>query len=399
MGQAQAEYDKRLASGSLRPDAAQAAVVAKLDALSLALAAKRREAAGGGFFRNVFGAKKPDYRAVRGLYLYGKVGRGKTMLMDLFYAALPAGDKKRVHFNDFMADVQNRLAAYRRQASAAAPVGIFLQVAADLAAEAHILCFDEFAVTDIADAMILSRLFQALFARGVVLVATSNVAPEDLYKNGLNRALFLPFIRFLPEKAEICNLDAPIDYRLSQGADAPFPAYLTPADAKAKAALSAFWLELTGQSGGEKQQIKLRGRQITVPCAAPVKPDSPFYQPKANRAAKLCLAARFDFADIDGQSLAAADYAALAEHYSLFCLENVPQFSEENRNQAKRFILFIDTLYDKTALLCLSAAAPAAELYAGKAEIAEKFEFDRTASRLTEMQGQAYLRRALAAVD
>jgi len=470
MARAQAIYEERLKAGALRPDAMQAAIIARLDALCQNLADARKAARSGGFFKKLFGKNPRGYSGVKSLYLYGKVGRGKTMLMDLFYSALPEGDKRRAHFNDFMSDVQNRLASYReaeKQGKVKLPrEGAFLRVAADLAAEAHILCFDEFSVTDIADAMILSRLFQALFAHGAVLVATSNVAPHDLYKHGLNRSLFLPFIKLLEEKADICPLDAPTDYRLEQGDKSVFPVYLSPNDEKAKAELDNFWYRLAGGAESRAETLTVRGHDITIPRAVNiaagseifhqfgrgieeadsarekgqeagrgVSPDRDEYKEagsaagalsqmarsdagKENKAARfdfkdICggnlaaparglaggaretkshKAARFDFKDICGGNLAAYDYMALAGHYALFCVENIPQFSEENRNEAKRFILLIDVLYDRHMPLCVTAAAPAAQLYIGKAEITEKFEFDRAASRLTEMQSDAYLR-------
>jgi len=380
------DYEALVAGGKLAADPAQAEIVTRLDTLAAALRQRRGQAAGAGWLRRLLAAPAPGYSGIKSFYLYGPVGRGKTMMMDLFFAALPPGDKRRVHFNDFMVDVQNRLAACRAAEQAGAiklpPGGAIIQVAEDLAREAHILCFDEFAVTDIADAMILARLFTALFARGAVLVTTSNVAPADLYQNGLNRALFLPFIAVLQQQAEICCLAAPVDYRRTKPAAAHCPAFITPADAKARAQLNAFWRRLTGKTGGERQEIVLRGHKIIIPCVAAI----------ANSAlagGKSGLAARFDFADIGGRNLAAADYAALAEHYAVFCVDNVPLFDEENRNAAKRFILFIDTLYDRRRLLYLSAAAPADALYTGAAHVTEKFEFARTASRLAEMQSQA----------
>jgi len=389
-------YQARLQKGSLKPDPAQAEIVAALDALAAAIAeARAKAAAKSGFFAR-FRKAAPALLGVNGLYLYGKVGRGKTMLMDLFYAALPEGDKRRVHFNDFMSDAQARLSAARAAEKAGElklpPGGAVEKVAEDLAAGAHILCFDEFAVSDIADAMILSRLFAALFTRGVVLMATSNVAPDDLYRNGLNRPLFLPFISLLKQNAAIRNLDAPADYRLAQGESAAFPAYLTPADAAAKKQLNACWRQLTGGAGGEAEEIAVRGHKIAVPRAALLAESGPFYAAAASRYHGAPKAARFDFADLGGRNLAAHDYAALAGHYALFMVENIPLFDEENRNAAKRFILLIDTLYDRHMPLCLSAAAAPEKLYIGKAQITEKFEFDRTASRLIEMQSAAWLK-------
>jgi len=393
-------YNQRIAAGRLNRDPAQAEIVARLDSLAEAIAAARAKAAAkSGFFAR-FRKSAPALLGVYGLYLYGKVGRGKTMLMDLFYASLPEGDKCRIHFNDFMADVQARLAAVRAAEKAGTlklpSGGAVEKVAQDLADAAHILCFDEFAVGDIADAMILARLFTALFARGMVLIATSNVAPDDLYRNGLNRPLFLPFISLLKQNAEICNLDAPTDYRLAQGNAAEFPAYLAPADNAAKAQMDAFWRELTGQAGGKRQEITVLGHKIAVPIAAPIAEGSPFYAAAVAQGQQKPFAARFDFADLGGRNLAAHDYAALAGHYALFMVENAPHFGDDSRNAAKRFILLIDTLYDRHMPLCLSAAARPEQLYIGAAQITEKFEFERTASRLIEMQSAAYLKNLYA---
>ncbi|WP_246681418.1 cell division protein ZapE [Candidatus Tokpelaia sp.] len=381
-------YNALVAKGSLAADTAQAAVIAKLDRLAAIVQERQQQAAKGGLLRRLWRGTAPDYSGVKSFYLYGPVGRGKTMIMDLFFAALPPGDKKRLHFNDFMNNVQNRLAACRAAEQAGKiklpPAGALIRVAEDLAREAHILCCDEFSVTNIADAMILSRLFTALFAQGVVLVATSNVAPQNLYQDGLNRALFLPFINVLQQQAEICSLETPTDYRREKGAAAAVPAFITPCDAKAKAQMDRFWRGLTGRNSGEQQEITVSGHKIIIPCAAAIQNTAP----EKNGASRM--AARFDFADICRRDLAAADYAALAEHYAVFCVENVPLFSEENRNEAKRFILFIDIIYDRHLPLYLSAAAPADRLYTGTAMITEKFEFERTASRLVEMQSEAY---------
>src|SRR5208283_3122019 len=240
-------------------DPAQAALTEQLDALCGRLKGYRAEARPGAFSR-LFGARPAE--APRGLYVHGSVGRGKTMLMDLFFAAVEAPKKRRAHFHAFMADVHARLHEWRQARKVGTVTGDdpIAPVAAELAREASLLCFDEFAVRDIADAMILGRLFVALFAAGVVVVATSNVAPDDLYKDGLNRALFLPFIALLRERLEIVELEARTDYRLEKLVRAPV--YYTPLSHKADAALDAAFQALTGLSRGMWTQIKLLGRSL-----------------------------------------------------------------------------------------------------------------------------------------
>jgi cell division protein ZapE len=239
-------------------------------------------------------------------------------------------------------------------------------VARALAAEAWVLCFDEFAVTDIADAMILSRLFSALFDNGVVLVATSNVAPRNLYHNGLNRQLFLPFIDILERHAEVLNLDIDTDYRLEKLNS--LPVYITPADAAADAALDEAWEAMTEGLATAPASITVKGRTIPVPRAAGE-------------------AARFSFAELCEKPLGARDYLAIAARYSTIFIDRVPVLDESRRNEAKRFILLIDVIYDQQLRLVLSADAPPTALYVGR-QGTEAFEFDRTASRLIEMQSR-----------
>jgi cell division protein ZapE len=293
------------------------------------------------------------------------------MLMDMFFELVPVRRKRRVHFNDFMADVQDRIQRHRqaRKDGAVKEDDPIPPVARAIAAEAWVLCFDEFSVNDIADAMILSRLFSALFAEGVVLVATSNVAPGDLYRDGLNRQLFLPFIAILERHADIVALDAEVDYR--QEKLGRRPVYLTPLGPDADARMDEAWKAVTRGVPDRPEEIAVKGRQLAVPRASG-------------------SAARFGFADLCGKPLGARDFLAIAARYRTVFIDHIPVLGDTRRNEAKRFILLIDTLYDQHARLVVSAAAPPEKLYAGRIGV-EAFEFERTASRLTEMQSSEWL--------
>ena len=306
-----------------------------------------------------------------GLYIYGAVGRGKTMLMDLFFESLPVPDKRRAHFLGFMADVHERIHAFRQKVKRGEmkDTDPIPSVAAALADQASVLCFDEFTVTDIADAMILSRLFSALFANGVVLVATSNVAPGDLYRDGLNRALFTPFIAILKQHTDVFALDQGQDYRLEQLKG--MPVYITPADAAADHLMDRAWEAMTRGAKGAREEISVKGRQIAVPRAAG-------------------RSARFSFADLCEAALGARDYLAIVAKYDTIFIDHVPVLADGRRNEAKRLILLVDTLYDHGTRLVVSAEAAPTALYQGKSGT-EVFEFERTASRLIEMQGKDWL--------
>ncbi|TPI66432.1 AFG1 family ATPase [Mesorhizobium sp. B3-1-3] len=363
-------YDHLVQSGAVERDPAQERIVAALDRLIEEISAKRlaQKSSALGW---LFAAKRQPREPVKGLYIHGGVGRGKTMLMDMFFELLPVRRKRRVHFNDFMADVQDRIQKHRaaRKNGDVKEDDPIPPVARSLADEAWVLCFDEFSVTDIADAMILSRLFSALFASGVVLVATSNVAPENLYRDGLNRQLFLPFISLLERNAHVMTLDAEKDYR-QEKLDRQ-PVYVTPDDAAAEFALDEAWKAMTyGQLAGEVT-LTLKGRHLIVPRAAGD-------------------AARFSFADLCEKPLGARDYLAIAGRFSTVFIDHVPVLGEGMRNEAKRFILLIDTLYDHRMRLVMSAAAPPQGLYTAKRGT-EVFEFERTASRLVEMQSRDWL--------
>ncbi|MBZ9817565.1 cell division protein ZapE [Mesorhizobium sp. CA7] len=363
-------YEHLVQSGAAERDPAQERIVAALDRLIDEISAKRlaHKSSALGW---LFAAKRQPREPVKGLYIHGGVGRGKTMLMDMFFELLPVRRKRRVHFNDFMADVQDRIHKHRqaRKNGDVKEDDPIPPVARALADEAWVLCFDEFSVTDIADAMILSRLFSALFGNGVVLVATSNVAPENLYRDGLNRQLFLPFISLLERNAQVMTLDAEKDYR--QEKLNRQPVYVTPDDAAAERALDEAWKAMThGQPIGEVT-LTLKGRQLVVPRAAGD-------------------AARFSFADLCEKPLGARDYLAIAGRFSTVFIDHVPVLGEGKRNEAKRFILLIDTLYDHRMRLVMSAAAPPERLYTAKRGT-EVFEFERTASRLVEMQSRDWL--------
>ncbi len=357
-------------AGTMERDPAQVEVAEALDRLMSEIATSRL-AAKSSALGWLFASKRPSREAPKGLYIVGGVGRGKTMLMDMFFATLPVRRKRRVHFNDFMADVQDRIQKHRqaRKDGTVREDDPIPPVAKSIAGEAWVLCFDEFSVTDIADAMILSRLFQALFAEGVVLVATSNVRPEDLYRDGLNRQLFLPFIGLLTSRAKVLTLDARKDYRLDRLNR--MPVYLTPDDGAAAAAIGEAWTAMTAGLSAAPGEVEVKGRRIVVPLAAG-------------------RHARFSFRDLCENPLGARDYLAIASAFDTLFVEHVPVMNDEMRNETKRFILLVDTLYDRKLRLVMSAAARPEALHVGKRGT-EAFEFARTASRLTEMQGRDWL--------
>lgn len=365
-----ARYAADVAAKLIAPDAAQLAVVARLARLEARLAQHRaagRSSALGRLLARRRGGEP------KGLYIHGEVGRGKTMLMDLFFAASPVARKRRAHFHEFMLDVHERIHRLRKtmRRSADALDDPIRGAAAELSREAWLLCFDEFHVTDIADAMILGRLFAHLFACGAVVVATSNLPPQELYRGGLNRALFVPFIGVLERHMDVVRLDARADFRLQKMAG--LPVWHVPADAAADAALDAAWHRLAGGLAGSAQELMVRGRTVRVPRAA-------------------MGVARFDFATLCQKALAAADYLRIAREYHTILLDRIPVMDYDTRNAAKRFIILVDTLYDTNVKLIASAAAAPEALYRAEQGF-EVGEFKRTASRLIEMRSQSYLSR------
>ncbi len=359
-------------------DAAQEQVAARLDALAQALH-DRRLASKSSALGWMFGARRSK-ASVKGLYIWGSVGRGKTMLMDLFFNAVQEPHKRRVHFHAFMADVHARIHAWRQAKKAGNPAALYkgddpiAPVAAALAQEARVLCFDEFAVTDITDAMILGRLFDALWALDVVIVATSNVVPDQLYSDGLNRALFVPFIRRIPDHMDILKLDANKDFRLEKLRGAAV--YHVPPD---RHALDQAFLMLTGSVKGKPMDLPLLGRLLHVPHAAGG-------------------VARFSFADLCEAPMGAADFLALAMRFHTVLIDHIRVMQSEERNVVKRFIMLIDALYDQHVKLIASAEAEPFALYHA-ASGREAFEFDRTISRLIEMRSGEYLALAHGRAD
>lgn len=360
-----AAYDDLVARKALTPDPAQRDAAGELDRVLSDLVSTKP--------KRLFGLFEKPGRAVRGLYLYGEVGRGKTMLMDLFFAALPFAEKRRVHFHEFMDEVHAGIAAFRKSARGkddnADPVEAVVKPI--LKSGLRVLCLDEFHVHDIANAMLLDRLFGKLFAGGVTLVATSNVTPDGLYKDGLNRQLFLPFIALLKEKTVIAALPSEQDYRRLKFAGQQV--YAFGSGPEVQAAMDKIWLRMTGGEKGAPGTIESIGRQIPVPLMA-------------------MGAARFGFADLCEKPLGTRDFVRIAHHFDSLVLENVPQMDRTKSDAAKRFILLIDSLYDRGVKLAASFAVPLEQL---GADDKTAFEFQRTLSRLTEMQSEDYLRQGL----
>lgn len=364
-------YQALVEAGEISFDAAQAAVATRLNRLNEELAdyrlTRRKSSALAWLFSR--GEKREP---VTGLYIWGEVGRGKTMLMDLFMASSPVRRKRRAHFHEFMADVHERIHAYRQKLKTGEvkgddPIG---PVAAELAEEAWLLCFDEFAVTDIADAMILGRLFTRLFAEGVVVVATSNVVPSELYRDGLNRALFLPFIALLEQKMAVIKLESRTDFRLEKLAGQPV--WTVPTGPAADRAMDEAWTKLIGGADATAGELLVKGRRVPVPRQAHG-------------------VARFTFADLCEKPLGASDYLAIAHAYHTVLIDGIPVLRGlGRRNEAKRFITLIDALYDNHVKLVASADAEPTGLYLSD-EGFEVFEFNRTASRLIEMRSEDYL--------
>lgn len=358
-----AAYDALVAAGELRPDPEQRAAAERLNQLQAELEAVPKR---GSLLWRLAG-RKPE--ALRGVYLWGAVGRGKSMLMDLFYDQLNIQRKRRVHFHAFMLDVHARMREVRKSESGD-PIPL---VADALAENTRCLAFDEMVVNNSADAMILSRLFTALIDRGVTMVATSNRPPKDLYKDGLNREHFLPFIALVEERLDVMSLNGPTDYRRDRLGDGV--RWFVPADDAASAALSAAFFRLTDYPPEDRAHVPTLeldvggGRTLHVPKA-------------------LKGVAVFSFKKLCGEARGAADYLAVARHFHAVIIVGIPRMGPENRNEAARFVTLIDALYEYKVKLLASAAAMPDQLYiAGDGA----FEFERTASRLAEMQSDDYL--------
>ncbi len=363
-------YRLRVAQGSLSADSAQARAAEALQDLwrrTRGYDPHPDEPEQGGFFgrflrRKPVAPEEAPSGTPMGLYLVGEVGRGKSMLMDLFFATAEVPRKQRLHFHQFMQQVHARIHAWKqRHGETADPIP---PLADSIAQEAALLCFDEFQVHDIADAMILGRLFQALFARGTVVVTTSNTAPDELFKGRPGRDAFLPFIALIKRRLELLVVDASRDFRQARIRD--LPTWHVPADARAEAALDAAFAELTGQAHGTPETLTLLGRTLAVPQAA--------------RGVARC-----DFDALCGRPLGPADYLAIATHFHTLVLDGVPRLGPENFDKARRFITLVDTLYEHRVKLLASAEAVPDLLYE-RGENAAMFA--RTASRLNEMQSR-----------
>lgn len=350
-------YNERVKSGELEDDSRQRLAASRFRQLQTELGSWQKSRGGLGWLLG------RSVAPPRGIYLHGSVGRGKTMLMDMFYEATRFGRKRRVHFHEFMAEVHDKIGDARKHIDGD-PIP---HVAKQLAAEAKLLCFDEFHITDIADAMIVGRLFTGMFDDDVVVVATSNAQPDQLYKNGLNRQLFLPFIQLITQHMDVVELDAAKDFRLEKLSGKQL--YFSPLDAAAAEGLDAMWSELTGGAAIEESTLEVKGRTVRVPWAA-------------------MGVARFTFADLCGQPLGAADYLAVARAFHTVIIEGIPVLTPARRNEARRFINLIDTLYDGRICLIASAEAEPNKIYP-EGDGADLFE--RTESRLFEMRSEEYL--------
>lgn len=358
-------------AGKLQPDAAQARAAFHLDALARALADYRTRG-GRRFF-----SFAPPAEIPKGLYLHGDVGRGKSLLMDMFFASVDIAKKRRIHFNAFMAETHARIHEWRQlspRERSLRPEFVrdagedpIAPIAKRIANEAVLLCFDEFQVGDVADAMILGRLFEKLFAHGVILVLTSNDAPDRLYTGGLNRQLFLPFIDMIKAHLDVLELNAARDFRLERMNG--MKVYLTPLDADAARSMDEAWQRLTDTRRGEPLTLEILQRKFIVPEAAKG-------------------VARISFDALCGSALAAVDYLALARSFHTVLIDRIPKLKAENRNEARRFTLLIDTLYDEKVKLVCSAEVPPAELYV-EGDNVESFR--RAVSRLMEMQSADYI--------
>jgi cell division protein ZapE len=348
---AHSAYEAALADGRLKPDSDQLQVWMHLENLKQRLAEKPKS-----IWQRLTHA---PYQIPRGLYIHGDVGRGKTILMDLFFNSLTGVSKRRVHFHAFMQDVHAKRKILRSD-------DVISTIADEFAHDTHLLCLDEMQITDIADAMIIGRLFEALAKRGVCLVTTSNLPPEDLYRDGLNRQLFLPFIAKLRSSLNVVALDSKTDYRL--GRIRARDTFLHPATAANRVAFNAIWNDLTDTAPGRPEQLDVLGRKLTVP-----------------KTAHSCAA--FTFNELCKEALGPPDYLALTKAYRTVFVSGIAKLETHQRNEAKRFIVMIDTFYDAgTRLVALADCAPEQVVPKGQ----HAFEFKRTVSRLKEMQSTSW---------
>jgi cell division protein ZapE len=362
-------YRAMIADGTLAPDPAQAAAVDRLQDLWDRLRGYNPmpvpTGGGGGFLSRLMRRRHTEEYVPTGLYLVGDVGRGKSMLMDLFFDTADVARKQRIHFHRFIQNVHARIHAWKRaHPDVSDPIP---PLADQIAADSALLCFDEFQVNDIADAMILGRLFQALFDRGVVVVTTSNTAPDDLFKGQPGRDAFLPFIALINQRLELLVMNGGRDYRRERMRG--LRTWLVPADAMSRQALDKAFTRLTGGSAVRPVKLTVMGRDLVIPQAS----DG---------------VARLDFNDLCNAALGAGDYLAIATHFHTLMLDGIPRLSPENYDQARRFIVLVDTLYDQRVKLIASADAMPDQLYQ-RGENAKMFE--RTASRLDEMQSEDWI--------
>ena len=362
----------RRAAGQVRADPVQEKIVARLQAVHDQLAAMVAHApAKQGFWARLgFGGAEKPPTGPHGLYIWGPVGRGKSMLMDLFFDDAPVAKKRRVHFHEFMLEVHDRLHRRREELAArGAPpeADTIVPIAKAIGQETRLLCFNEFQVTNIADAMILGRLFETLFEERLTVIATSNRAPDDLYKNGLQRDRFLPFIELLKQRLEILELGGGRDYRMDRIRE--LDVYLTPLGAWATAKLDEAFRTLSGGADGEPRVLRTQGRDVPVPRAAPG-------------------VAMADYMDWCARPMGAADFLCIADHFHTVILADIPKMGLDSQDKAARFVTMIDSFYERKVKFVCSAAAAPDKLYT---EGDGAFEFQRTVSRLMEMQSPEYL--------
>jgi cell division protein ZapE len=358
-----ARYQRLMAAGELKPDAAQASIAERLDRLARAL--EETPTRGSVLWRML--GRKPE--PVRGLYLWGGVGRGKSMMMDLFFNCVTLKAKRRVHFHEFMLEVHDRL-RIERSKEAGAPIA---PVARAIAADAKLLAFDEMVINNTADAAIMSRLFTALLDEGTTLVTTSNRPPQDLYKEGINRSLFLPFISLIEERLDVMTLDGPTDYRMARLGG--FPTWYSPLGDEATKAVSAAFFRLTDYPPEDRANVPS--------LDLPVHGGRTLHVPKALKGVAV-----FSFKRLCGEARGAADYLAIARAFHTVIIVGIPLMGPDKRNEAARFKVLIDTLYEHKVKLLATAAADAKDLYP---QGDGAFEFERTVSRLMEMQSADYL--------